>query len=128
MEASADKALPIERRGDRPPPPAAPQALPLADAEAPAGLSERLGQICGNPLLEGLREAQAAHQAIIREIERAREVVTFSLETAAAGHGYEIAGEGVENALLLTTHQRQTALDLHPVVERRLAEVIAVAI
>ena len=55
---------------------------PWRDLE-PAKLFLALLSAAGAPvLLGGLREAEAVHRAIVREIERAREVVDFGFETA----------------------------------------------
>jgi hypothetical protein len=79
--------------------------------------------------LEGLREAETSHHAIVREIERAREVVTYSLESAATEgeSGQELAREGLENALSLVLYQKQTAGEVPAAAETGLAEGTALA-
>ena len=128
MEASAQTRLPSSVEAIDPRHALPPRRSPWRTLQPRQAFLDVLEKQCANSVLMGFREAQAAHQAIVGEIERAREVVAFSLETAAAGQGYEIAREGVENALLLTSRQRQTALDLVPAVERKLAEAIAMAV
>ncbi len=78
-------------------------------------------------VLEGFREVEGAHGAIVRVIERAREVVRFSLETAEAEpeEGSTVAREGLANALALVSYQRQAAADPHGAAERKLVQGIA---
>ncbi len=78
-------------------------------------------------VLEGFREAEGDHRAIVREIERAREVVTFSLETAGkeGEQSLQIAQDGVANALALVSYRKQTVTDPHALVERKLVEATA---
>ena len=75
----------------------------------------------------GFQEAEADHRAVVREIERVREVVTFSLESAVkeGGQGAQIAREGIANALALVSYRRQSVTDPHPLVQRKLAEAAA---
>ncbi len=72
--------------------------------------------------LEGLREAEAIHRAIVREIERSREVVTYSIEAAEAEGESEVAREGIANALSLILYQKQAVGDVCPAAERGLIE------
>ena len=67
--------------------------------------------------LEGFREAETAHRAIVREIERAREVVTFAIEAAGeeGEAGKTVAAEGIANAIALLQYQRQS---IGPIRER----------
>ncbi len=68
---------------------------------------------------EALREAEASHRAIVREIERAREVVAYGLETARDEAGCEgsLIRESVHNALSLLQHQRAAAREVRSTVE-----------
>jgi hypothetical protein len=81
-------------------------------------------------VLEGFREAEADHRAIVREIERAREVVTFSLETSGkeGEEGRRIAQDGIANALALVSYRKQTVTDPHALAERKLAEATAAVV
>ncbi len=80
----------------------------------------------GRPLVAAsLRETEASHRAIVREIERAREVVAFGLETASTG-GADLASEAVHNALSLLLHYRESASDAVPWAEGRLTRAHAV--
>lgn len=74
----------------------------------------------GAPILRGgFQEVEAAHRAIIREIERAREVVDFGFETARLerGAGGVLAREAVSNALSLLAYQKGATPDTCRVVE-----------
>jgi hypothetical protein len=77
--------------------------------------------------LAGFREAEEGHRAIIREIERAREVVAYGFEADDEDPEADlaVAGEGIQNAVSLLAYQKKSAADFHPVVERRLIEAIA---
>ncbi len=77
--------------------------------------------------LAGLREAESGHSAVIREIERAREVVAFSVDAARAGdeEGLRVAADGIANALSLVSYHRQAAVDVHSPVEQRLTEALS---
>lgn len=81
-------------------------------------------------VLEGFREAEADHRTIVREIERAREVVTFSLETAGkeGERGLQIGREGIANALALVSYRRQMVTDPHAPVERKLVDAATAVI
>lgn len=77
-------------------------------------------------MLHGFRESASAHQAVLRQIERAHEVVDYSLEVAAIDpkSGGQIASEGIANALSLTEHQLQILADPAAMVDRRFARAI----
>jgi hypothetical protein len=77
----------------------------------------------------GFQEAEDGHRAIIREIERAREVAAYSIEVGKSESGsdesQQVLQDGITNALSLLAYQKKTAPDYHPIIERRLAEAIA---
>mgnify|MGYP005837819373 CR=1 FL=1 len=77
--------------------------------------------------LDGLREAEAAHRAVIREMERAREVVLYSAEVAReeGAEGAAVAAEGVANALGLLEYHRQHVQPVRPIAERGLTRGLA---
>lgn len=79
--------------------------------------------------LDGLREAEAAHRAMIREMERAREVVLYSAEVAReeSAEGDAVAAEGLANALGLLEYHRQHVQPVRPVAERGLTRGLAAA-
>ncbi len=82
----------------------------------------------GRPVVvEGFREVEGAHRAIVRVIERAREVVGFSLETAQSEpeDAATVQREGLANALSLVSYQRDSAADPRPVAERKLVQGLA---
>lgn len=69
--------------------------------------------------LEGFREAEAAHRAVVRDIERAREVVTFGFETASSA-GADSRGfldESIANALSLLLYQKRLVTDVSSLAE-----------
>jgi hypothetical protein len=76
-------------------------------------VNERL-QIIANDPVEGFREVESAERAIVRDIERAREVVAFGAEVAATEgeEGERLASEARENALSLLTYQKASVPDL----------------
>lgn len=77
--------------------------------------------------LNGFRKAEEGHRGVIREIERAREVVAYSMEGDPEEKALdsEIAEEGIRNALSLLNYQKDSMPDFHPVVERYLVEALA---
>ena len=82
----------------------------------------------GAPIMAaGLREAEAVHRAVVREIERAREVVEFGFETARLerGAGQAFAGEAVRNALTLLTFQKGVTSEIRPAAEASAAHAVA---
>ncbi len=111
-----------------------------------------------NAAREGFREAEAAHQPIVAEIERAREVVSYGLEEAnrqrqaeaqpkpeaapapqpgevpppkpeeAKETPEEIAVEAARNALALLEHREQSRVDTGPVAERHLCQALALTL
>lgn len=86
------------------------------------------------PLAQQLEEAEVLHRAMVREIERAREVVTFSLEmaeqdrrAATVDHTAidRITAEGIANALGLLRYQRDNAASPSPIAEPAFARATA---
>jgi len=78
----------------------------------------------------GFLEAEAAHRAILREIERTREVVDLIVEKASSEWeaGPSLAREGLGNALGLLRHCRsETSLGFAPTVEAGLVHAQAQA-
>jgi two-component sensor histidine kinase len=120
---------------------ALPVRVELVDAESglggrhPSGrllepekcITDSLKEVGHAVALSGFREAEEGHRAIIREIERAREVVAYSMEgdLEESGLDSEVASEGIQNAISLLEYQKKSVVDFHPVVERRLAEALA---
>ncbi len=78
-------------------------------------------------LLAGFREVQEVHRAIVREIERAREVVDFGVETARLerGSGEAFAREAVRNASTLLSYQKGATPEIRPAVEASAARAAA---
>lgn len=79
-------------------------------------------------LLAGFREVEHAHRAVVRQIERAREVVSFAQESANHADGARIIQEGVANAALLLVHQQASLGDLTPVLRESAARAHAAAL
>ncbi|HTQ57911.1 MAG TPA: ATP-binding protein [Bryobacteraceae bacterium] len=81
-------------------------------------------------LLSGLREAEAVHRAIVREVERAREVVDFGIETARleGATGEALAREAVGNALSLLTYQKSAIPAVRAGMESAAARAEAVVL
>jgi hypothetical protein len=78
---------------------------------------------------EGLQEAEAAHRATVRAVERAREVVSFGLETAASEpDGERYVEESRRNALALLEHQAQSLPDTRAAVEEAAVRAEAAAL
>ncbi len=85
----------------------------------------------GRPVvIEGLKEAEAAHRGVVREIERAREVVAFGFESNSSptAEGATFADEAVANALSLLLYQKRSVVDPQPSVERGLSRGQAVTL
>lgn len=79
--------------------------------------------------LVGFSEVENGHRSIIREIERAREVVSYSIEVGKSEsdseQGRQVLKDGVANALSLLSYQKGIIADYHPEVESRLSEALA---
>lgn len=77
---------------------------------------------------EGFQLVENSHKKILRELDRVREVVAYSLGTQdEAVEGTQIAVEGVANALSLLKHQREASEDMTPGVESAVVEATAAA-
>ncbi len=96
-----------------------PQSALLASLEGHARLHFR----------EGFQEAEASHREVVREIERARQVVAFGLDAARADGetGAQVARDAVANALSLLRYQREATKDVRPIVERSLCVGLSAA-
>ncbi|MEZ5399116.1 MAG: ATP-binding protein [Bryobacteraceae bacterium] len=70
--------------------------------------------------LEGFRAAESSHREIVREVERAREVIAFGEEARADAdsEGAAIAREAASNAAQLLDHLRASIQDVRPGAER----------
>jgi hypothetical protein len=102
---------------------------PPRSAAVEASFVKSLNDVGRKMAQGGFREAEDGHRAIIREIERAREVAAYSIEVGKSEGGSDesrqVVKDGITNALSLLAYQKKTAPDYHPVIERRLAEAIA---
>lgn len=78
-------------------------------------------------ILNSLREAESNHKAVVREIERAREVFAFARETGASEDedAPQIALEAVDNANELLEYQRRTIRDFNGEIGQGVEKAIA---
>ncbi len=78
---------------------------------------------------QAFQEVEQRHQALIREIERARQVVEFGRELALSGEsqGRRMLEEAVSNARSLVLQQRGETPDPTPELDRRLLKGLAQA-
>ena len=126
IEALAARRLAPRIETSDPHDPLPPRRSPWRILRPEQVFQETLRQHGQRSVLDGFREPVSIHQAVLREIERAREVVNYTLEVARTDpkSGRQIAAEGMANALSLTSYQRRVLADPHPIVERRLVEAI----
>jgi hypothetical protein len=90
--------------------------------------SKSLSDIGRRIALTGFGEAEEGHRAIVREIERAREVAAYSFEVGKSEgeteESRQVVRDGIANALSLLAYQKKTIADSKPFVERRLTEAL----
>jgi hypothetical protein len=88
-----------------------------------------LGRVTDARYVQGLKEAEGIHRRIVREIERAREVVTYGLEIGKTegAAGEEIARESIENAKSLVAFQKKKTRPVRRLAEASLVEALAAA-
>jgi GTPase SAR1 family protein len=74
-----------------------------------------------------LEEIESEHRKIVQQIERAREVVAFGLETVGPEQNpdLQVAHEALQNALSLLEFSRREAPDWRPLADARLARALA---
>ncbi len=79
---------------------------------------------------EGFRDAESEHTAIVRDIEQARQVVTFALEAAREDGQttHTLPREAAANALALLQHRKETAIDPQPAAEFALGRAEALTL
>lgn len=92
---------------------------PWRELEPGKVFSRVLASAAASAAVEGFQQAEQSHRAVVRDIERAREVVAFGMEAAGSGDtaGRRVAEEAIQNALTLLLHQRKTAGDIRPPAE-----------
>jgi hypothetical protein len=88
-------------------------------------LAEAFARNGRGPLGALLQDIESGHQQIVREIEHAREVVTFGLGEITSQRETQIAREALQNALALLEFQRDEARDRHPGAAARAAQILA---
>jgi hypothetical protein len=127
MIAAAETALPVAIETVDPRRPLPSWRTPWRQIQARENFLKPL-ESTGRPLaLRGLAGAESAHRALIREIERAREVVTYGLEGIQSGSSEDarIAEEAIANSRGLIERQRRRAPEVRKLVEPRLVEATA---
>lgn len=79
---------------------------------------------------EGFREVETEHTAVIRDIEQARQVVTFGFEIAQSNGGpaEELPREAAANALSLLQHRHEIQVDQQPAAEAGLCRAQAMTL
>ncbi len=78
--------------------------------------------------LQGFTSSQDSYRALLREMDRAREVVAYGSESLQAEGGEEqlqLASEAIENALTLIRHQERSLTSPMEPVEPALAQAVA---
>ena len=80
-----------------------------------------------DPIVEVLDDVEADHKSILREIERAREVVSFSIQTASEERDTDdsLAKESIGNARGLLAHSRETLPERSSAVEAAFVQATA---
>jgi len=88
-----------------------------------------LHEMAHAPARDGLRQAELAHGVIVREIERAREVVAFGQESARTepGEARRILEQTRTNARNLLGYQKSVMTDPMPIAEQDLVRAQAAA-
>lgn len=128
MEALAMKRLPMVVEALRPKRALPGWREPWRRVEPQRLMCAALRSVARDVVLSGLREAEAAHSAMVREIERAREVVAYGFEQAKErGAGAELAREAAANAIELLTYQRRQRPDPRPGAEPQVLMALALA-
>ncbi len=79
---------------------------------------------------EGFREGEAEHTAVIRDIEQARQVLTFGLEAGQSEGGTvkKLPREAAANALALLEHRQEILIDAQPAAEAGLCRAQALTL
>lgn len=127
VELSADAHLPLRVESVEPRHALPRRREPWRQLEPHHQLLSAMSRV-GRPLVrEGFREVEGAHRAIVRVIERAREVVGFSVEAAQSepDESSTVVREGISNALALASYQKNTAADPRASAEAKLVEGLA---
>ena len=75
--------------------------------------------------LEAFKIVETVHTTVVREIERAREVVEFGVESSQLESDRELTKEALSNALSLLFHQRKVTKNPIPSAEEALSQAQA---
>jgi hypothetical protein len=102
---------------------------PWGQIRLAASFLAALGRVGTAGYVQGLKEAEGIHRRIVREIERAREVVTYGLDIGQAegAAGEQIARESVDNAKSLVAFQKNKTRPVRRLAEVSLVEAAAAA-
>jgi hypothetical protein len=102
---------------------------PWGQIQLAASFLAALGRVGTARYVSGLKEAEGIHRRIVREIERAREVVTYGLDIGQAegAAGQQIARESVDNAKSLVAFQKKKTRPVRRLAEASLVEAAAAA-
>ncbi len=93
-------------------------------------LINALEKVAGPQLLSAFREIESLHRTVLRDLERARQVIAFGRELAdrEGESGKAAAREALQNALLLLRHSRESLPEvrslLEPATRRALAATL----
>jgi hypothetical protein len=127
VSAKAREELPVAIETVEPRQPLPGWRKPWRDLEPARVFLSALAHTGAPTLAVGLREAEAAHRAIVREIERAREVVSFGFETSRSegASGEAFAREALDNAASLLSYEKGVTPDIRPAAEAAAAQAEA---
>ena len=127
MIAAGDASLPLTIETAEPRFPLPSWRSPWREIQARQAFLKPIETTGRRVALRGLTEAESAHRAVIREIERAREVVTYGLEGIHSGatDDARIAEEAIANSRGLIERQRRRVPQVRKLVEPSLVEAAA---
>jgi AAA ATPase domain len=102
---------------------------PWGQIRLTASFLAALGRVSAARNVQGVNESEGIHRRIVREIERAREVVTYGLDIGRSegAAGEQIARESVENAKSLVGLQKKKTRAVRRLAEPSLVEALAAA-
>lgn len=98
---------------------------PWRNIEPEAVLVRALEGVGRRTATSGFLDAESAHRAVVREIERAREVVMFARGADTRDGGEGLAAEGIANAIELLRHQAGIVAPVRKVVESSLTRALS---
>lgn len=128
MEARAQTLLPNTLEAVEPRAALPGRRAPWRQIEPRRMFLEAMKRVGVKEALEGFREVETSHRAVVQEIEHAREVVAFGLETAQEEGGAisSLVQESVTNALSLIEHQKKELVPIAPGIRKALVRATAI--